>query len=142
MAETLTEQVAKVGAHPADAEVRVTRRIEIGTAVHQGDLYLHAVAADFTHGKELGTRQVAVGNTVGSRHIAEGVGVTVYAGTTLPPGVKAPEWCRKGDLLGPVVVATEPWTLTHPEHAHHQLPAGTYAVTNQADYATRQRVMD
>lgn len=139
---TVEEAVAKVAEHPADAKVRVTRRIEIGSVVHQGDVYIVRVADNFPRGNELGTRQVAVGNTIGSRHIAEGVGVTVYAGTQLPNFVKAPEWCRAGDMQGPVVVATATWTLTHPEHAHHQIPAGTFCVINQADFATRQRVQD
>ena len=43
---------------------------------------------------------------------------------------------------GPVVVASEPFVLEHPEHAHHALPAGTYQVTYQWDEAAMARVAD
>lgn len=141
-AETKIEDAVKAVADcKPDVELRVTRRIEIGTVLHQGDVYLHKVAYNHARGEKLGTRQVAVGTTVGSRHIVEGA-VEVFEGKELPPGVKAPGWCRESDLLGPVVVATETFTLTHPEHAHHQCPAGTYQVTYQADFSTQGRVQD
>lgn len=125
-----------------DAEVRTCRRAVAGeTVIHQGDVYLFCVADDHPRGKETGARQVAVGTTVGSRHVVEGP-VTVYEGRALPPGVSTPEWTTESEILGPVVVAREAFVLTHPEHAHHELPAGTYQVTYQADFSTRQRVQD
>lgn len=133
------EQVTKA---TADPEVRTARRIEIGHAIHQGDVYLHRVADTHARGKELGTRQVAVGTTVGSRHVVEGEDVRVYEGAALPPGVKEPEWVARGSILGPVVVAEQPFALTHPEHAHHALPPGCYQVTYQADFQTQRRVAD
>lgn len=136
------EAVEKVTNTTPDAEVRTARRIEIGHAIHQGDVYLHRVADDHPRGKELGSRQVAVGTTVGSRHVVEGDGVKVFAGQKLPPGVEEPAWVQQGSILGPVVVAEGPFNLTHPEHAHHALPKGTYQVTYQADFATQQRVLD
>lgn len=134
--------VEKVTKATSDPEVRTARRIEIGHAIHQGDVYLHRVADSHPHGKELGSRQVAVGTTVGSRHVVEGEGVMVFAGQQLPPGVKEPEWVAQGSILGPVVVADGPFNLAHPEHAHHALPKGTYQVTYQADFQTQQRVAD
>lgn len=125
-----------------DAEVRVCRRIEIGRAIHQGDCYLHRVAEDHPRGKQLGTRQVAVGTTIGSRHIVEGDGVAVFTGAKLPDGFTVPRGLQESDLLGPVVVADEPFTLTHPEHAHHKLPRGVYQVTYQADLVSMRRVAD
>lgn len=140
--EAMKEQLEKITKAAPDTELRICRRAEIGkTVIHQGDVYLHRVADEHPRGKELGTRQVAVGTTVGSRHVVEGA-VEVFEGTKLPRGVKAPDWCQVSDLLGPVVVAKEAFTLTHPEHAHHRLPAGTWQVTYQADYSTRQRVQD
>lgn len=125
-----------------DAEVRVMRRAEIDkTIAQQGDVYMFRVRDDHPRGNELGTRQVAVGTTVGSRHVVEG-DVRVYEGRALPAGVSAPDWTTPAEILGPVVVAGEEFTLTHPEHAHHRLPAGTWQVTYQADYSTRQRVAD
>lgn len=142
--QTIEEAVGLVAKHPADTELRIARRLEIGGVLHQGDVYLHRVADDHPRGKLLGTRQVAVGTTIGSRHVMEGSGVEVFEGKKLPPSVKVMAWCREQDLLGPVVVVTQEATLTHPEHAHHRPPtaSGTYQVTYQADFATRRRVMD
>lgn len=126
-----------------DTEVRNTRRIEIGSAIHQGDVYIHRVKDNHPRGERWGTRQVAVGTGIGSRHCAEGDGVSVFAGKAYPEGFIQPTGLQdKAALLGPVVEASGPWTLTHPEHAHHNLPAGTYQVTYQADLATMQRVVD
>lgn len=124
-----------------ETDLRICRRIEIGKAIHQGDVYVHRVADDHPSGAALGSRQVAVGSQVGARHIADGP-LVVLAGVRLPPTVTEPDWVEKGALLGPVVHASGPWTLTHPEHAHHRLPAGTYQVTYQADATTRRRVVD
>jgi hypothetical protein len=141
MANGIAPEIQKVIEHKSDPAERVTKALAIGKVVHQGDVYLHRVAANHPRGEERGSRQVAVGTTVGSRHIAEG-NLKVFQGQVLPPGVKAPEWCADGDLLGPVVVAEEPWLLTHPEHAAHRVPAGTFQVTYQADFATQRRVED
>ena len=137
------EAVRRVSESVADTEVRTCRRCKIGTcAASQGDVYVHRVADDHPRGAMLGTRQVAVGTNAGARHVAEGDGVRVHAGVSLPPDLTCPDWARPEDMLGPVVVAGGPWTLTHPEHAHHALPAGTWQVTYQLDFSTRRRVQD
>lgn len=135
-------QLDLIASSVPDIEVRNCRRIEIGSATHQGDVYVHRVADDWGRGELLGTRQVAVGSDIGSRHIAEGDGVALYAGKKLPDYMAPHPDIEPGDLLGPVVVATGAWMLTHPEHAHHRLPAGTYQVTYQGDLLTRRRVVD
>lgn len=133
------EAIEKIESAVPDTEIRTMRRLEVGDVIHQGDVYLHRVADEHPRGELLGTRQIAVGTTVGSRHIVEGERVSVFAGARLPAwfGKDAP-----ADLLGPVVVAEAPFVLTHPEHAHHRLPAGVYQTTYQQDYATQQRVQD
>lgn len=137
---TKTLEIAeRIANHTPDASVRVWN--EHQTHGRQGDVYFTRVVDAHPRGKELGTRQVAVGTTVGSRHVVEGA-VKVFEGRALPKGFTAPSWTTQAELLGPVVVADEPFALTHPEHAHHRLPAGTYQVTYQADYSTRQRVQD
>lgn len=135
-------QLDAISKAPPDTAVRACRRAVAGeTVIHQGDVYLHRVADGHPRGKALGTRQVAVGTTVGSRHIVDGP-VSVYEGKALPPGFKVPDWTTAQEMLGPLVVADEPFTLTHPEHSHHELPSGCWQVTYQADYSTRQRVQD
>lgn len=135
------EAIKKIETAKPSLEVRVCCAAKLGTVLHQGDVYLHRVSDDHPRGKALGTRQVAVGTTVGSRHVVEG-DVQVFEGTQLPKGVEEPEWCAPGSLLGPVVVAKSTATLTHPEHAHHRFPAGVWQVTYQADYSTQRRVAD
>lgn len=137
--------IETVTTHKADQDVRVCRRIEIGrVAAHQGDVYVHRVADDQPRGKPWGTKQVAVGNQVGARHVAEGEDVHVYAGDPSSAAALMPKFSddQREACLGPVVVAKSEWTLTHPEHAHHRLPAGTYQVTYQWDAQTMARVAD
>jgi hypothetical protein len=38
------------------------------------------------------------------------------------------------ELVGPLVVSKDRFELTHPEHAHFSLPAGTYQVIYQGDW--------
>ena len=136
------EAIRKIEAHAAEAETRTCRRMSIGQAQHQGDVYLHRVTDDWPRGDKLGTRQVAVGSTVGARHVAEGGGVEVFAGVKLPDSVTPYEDVPESAYLGPVVVAPEGFTLTHPEHAHHVCPAGVYQVTYQVDPVAQRRVLD
>lgn len=140
------QEIAKINDAKADVDVRVSRRLEVGTVRQQGDVYLVRVSNDHPRGMPLGTRQVAVGANIGARHVAEG-GVEVFEGVKLPPGVALPAWAREAgmtdrDILGPVVVASESWCLTHPEHAHHQSPAGVDQVLYQLDFSTSRRVVD
>ncbi len=138
------QQLEAVTSHVPDISKRVLRWCEIGRAIHQGDVYLHRVADDHSRGKAWGSRQVAIGTQVGSRHVVVGDGVEVFAGVEravdkLLPGFTAEQ---RVACLGPVVVASEPFVLEHPEHAHHCLPAGTYQVTYQWDEASMARVAD
>ncbi len=135
-------QLKKIADSKVDADVRICRRAVVGkTVLQQGDVYLHCVADDHPRGKKLGTRQVAVGTSVGARHIAKG-DVEVFEGVKLPdyitpaPGVPASEY------LGPVVVGHSRWGLAHPEHADHEAPDVTWQVTYQVDGLTRRRVVD
>lgn len=143
--QTAQEVLARIEAAgtAAQQDVRVCRSVQVGKCpAHQGDVYLHRVAADHPRGAKLGTRQVAVGTTVGSRHVVEGDGVEVYAGVKLPGAVKPWPDVPESAYLGPVVVAPEGLTLTHPEHAHHRLPSGCYQVTYQVDPVAQRRVQD
>lgn len=140
--KTANEAVESVSESKADPEVRVTRRIEIGSAIQQGDCYLTRVPDAHPRGKSCGSRQVALGNSIGSRHVAEGEDVEVFEGTKLPEGVAPPADVPESAILGPVVVAPKGFVLTHPEHAHHELPAGVYQTTYQADLDTMRAVQD
>lgn len=126
------DRLAKANAQP---EVRRIVEIAIGQVVRQGDIYIHAVEPDHKGGEKLEDRQLALGNTQGSRHIAEAP-ASIFAGTTLPA------WCDRRTFLGPLVKSQKRFVVAHPEHAHVSLPAGTYQITHQMDSRTMQRVQD
>ena len=147
MTTTLEQKTAKaieqVQQAPADEDKRITQRIEIGHCIHQGDVYLHRVEDGHRRGKRIGkgTVQIALGTGNGARHVAEG-DVEVYQGTQLPEWVKPPMDVEAAEIIGPVIVASEAFLVTHPEHADHRLPAGTYQTTYQYDPKTMRRVAD
>lgn len=122
-------------AEASSPEVREHLSLPCGKGVRQGDVYLVRVQSAH-HGEKLATKQLVQGTSQGSRHIAEGR-VTLYA-----ENGDRPQGVAETSLLGPVVVADGPWTLTHPEHAHYRLPAGTYVTIHQMDPRTMQRVQD
>lgn len=128
-------ELVEKGAELNKAEERHMKAMEEGQIVRQGDIYIHRVKATHAHGKELKTRQLAIGETQGSRHVLEGVKCMVLEGT------KAPEWAPRA-LLGPLVKLSERCFISHPEHAYVSLPAGTYQITHQMDARTLARVRD
>ena len=129
------ETIVRAAKSKAVQEIRRIEKIEPGQVVRQGDIYIHRVAATHRHGKASKSRQLAMGETMGSRHIAEAP-CKVFTGTTLPEG------CNDRTFLGPMVKSDERFTITHPEHAHVDLPAGTYQITHQMDARSLQRVQD
>lgn len=143
MATEMLEAVRSVTEATHDPDLRITRRLNIGSVVQQGDLYLHHVADDHPRGKRVGdgSVQIALGTSNGARHTVEG-DVEVFEGVQLPEWVTPPDGIEASEILGPVVVATKTFRMPHPEHPHHRLPVGTYQVTYQADLRTMRRVVD
>jgi hypothetical protein len=129
------ERIEREAKEKAVQEVRHIKSIEIGKVVRQGDIYIHRVADEHKHGKESKSRQLAIGNTQGSRHVAESPS-KAFDGTTLPT------YCDQRTFLGPLVQSKKRFTVTHPEHAHVSLPAGCYQITHQTDARTMGRVQD
>lgn len=115
-----------------NAEIRDWRGIQIG---RQGDVYIHKVADDHPRGKVTAERQVAIGTTLGSRHV-------VADGPTLYEPITAPNYMQGWRLLGQVVEATEDWWLTHPEHPNAVFGPGVYQITWQLDARTMRQVAD
>lgn len=139
---TETEQLRSVLQHKPDTATRILRHCAIGRVpAHQGDVYLTRVPDDHPRGAPWGSRQVAVGQAVGQRHVAVG-DVEVFAGVDVATVLPLFDERRRQACMGPVVVARGTWTLEHPEHAHHVLPAGVYQVTYQWDVARMGRVLD
>lgn len=154
MTSSATDIHAKIqqAADVAPTKTRDCMSIKLGQWARQGDVMITRIAAVPAAWDVPATehRQVAVGDTIGSRHIAEGPAIKVMWPKSKADAVKqcpikgfakalgsGAEFC-----LGPVIVAEQPWTLTHPEHSHHEFPAGIYLATYQLDRATMRQVRD
>ena len=128
----ILKKVEKEAKEKAIQDVRYIGTIYPGQVIRQGDIYLLCVEKSHPVGEQTLNRQLAPGNSMGSRHCIEG-NVNLYI------GVKAPEWC-KSNLVGPVIVARERFKLVHPEHAHFDMPAGYFQTIYQLDPRTMMRV--
>jgi hypothetical protein len=130
------------------------RRHTLQSHGHQGDIYVHPVAYKpdcWDVENTDNSRQIAIGQGVGSHHTAEG-NVRVFWPRNIdeaseevlkifPLFFKDEAEARK-QCIGPIVVAKETWLNPHPTHAHHEFPAGIYFVSYQLDRATMRRVVD
>lgn len=146
------ELAEAAAASPKD--VRNHAKMKVGEVAMQGDVYItkiksvpEAWSTETTHE----SRQVALGTTEGSRHCAEGDVQVLWPASReaaleaidkLIPGFTDKLGAGASPCIGPVVVAKDSWCLSHPEHAHHELPAGTYLVTYQLDRQTMRQVKD
>ena len=129
---------------PALQDKKVIENIAVGKGIRQGDLYIIRInpegstkikgfeepinVENFT---SLGSDQLAIGTTMGSRHTIKEGQAAFYTDPR-----------NANPVVGGVVKAKQCWDLEHPEHAHHNLPEGTYAVFYQLDWQTKQRVRD
>lgn len=136
-AEEAQEIVEREAKENATSSIRRIEKMEVGKVVRQGDIYIHRVDDGHPKGALASSRQLVRGRSNGSRHVAEAP-AEVYAGEL------APLWYnrRLTPLLGPCIVSPDRFVITHPEHAHVELPAGTYQITYQADARTNAQVVD
>lgn len=120
------------------SDVRHVAKIKVGQFIRQGDIYLTRIAKRAPNWQPTGNRQLAPGTSPGSRHVV-GAGPRLFVSPeAIPREVKG----RTVRLLGPQVEADKSFALEHPEHAHFELPAGTYQVSFQLDYAQQSAVRD
>lgn len=128
----LSEIEANAVANAKEArEPRFVRAMPLDAHVRQGDIFLWPLEKKPQGCTPRADRQLALGKTVGSRHVCE-VGPQLY---DLPAK-------SQHMLLGPVIEAPKRFTVTHPEHAHVSLPRGLYQVGYQLDLRTRRAVAD
>lgn len=80
-----------------------------------------------TPGKKTTNRQLATGNTQGSRHVAQGDDLLIFA---------APEGANV--LIGPIIISDRRFLIEHPEHAHDDMSAGCYQILYQRDFAVER----
>lgn len=116
-------------------QIRVVSEMKIGQVARQGDIYVERVKAA-SKGREIASRQLAPGETKGSRHIvADSSEVRIYESA-------APLGRRRDYQRGPAIEARGDLCIQHPEHAWIRLPAGDYQVWYQNDWVREQRVRD
>lgn len=147
-AKMLIEKIAAEAATNRN-EPKFVRVMHIHDIVRQGDVYVECIVEPIP-GKLRGHNQVAVGNTVGSRHVATcGVAQEKEGGRGKPSEtLKVYELSPTrgfGMIIGAAGVyvhSTERWTLTHPQHANITFPAGWYRVGYQLDMNTQRAVLD
>ena len=130
---TVTDLFAEIQAAQPDQEARVVHTMTVGQWARQGDIYLVRVVDTHPAGDPCGN-QLADGTTQGSRHIAEAP-AQCHRGTTPPPNCDS-------TLCGPRITSKDTFRVSHPEHAHVLLPAGTYQVLRQMDLQTRLAIAD
>lgn len=134
--KTVLEVIEKIksDAEKHTNEPRFVRVVSEGDEIRQGDIYLYPVndAPTDLESKQSVTRQLAPGESKGSRHIVE------------TPSVKIFNKKNPGPLDGPTLIAEERFVVTHPEHADISCPAGIYRVTYQRDHMKEEmeRVRD
>lgn len=138
ISETLND-IKTYAANPL-GETRVIDSIAVGQHVRQGDVYLELIDS-FDKKEYVVTqdRQLAKGNTKGSRHTVD-ESVTVYAPKSNNTNAQSTNGGWR--VMGPVVVSKDRFTLSHPQHACFSLPGGTYQVSYQVDPNTLQAVLD
>lgn len=114
-----------------------------GDCAHQGDLIFVCIHALPPGMNSRENRQLADGDTRGSRHVVEGGNVYDGDAAVLARAVRKATGDRvspSADYIGPVF--TGPCVVTHPTHQHQAFPAGTVTVTvYQRNFTIDQREM-
>ncbi len=123
---------------------RLFEDFEVGSVSHQGDLIIVRIAALPLDAKPRKDRQLADGDTQGSRHVLTRGEVYDAPAATMVRAVKAATGCEVGEqYVGPVFVSPEEPSakdLDHPEHGPQGFPAGAVcAVVFQRSLDAEQR---
>ena len=101
---------------------------EVGDTAHQGDIIIVAIAMLPRSAKPRLSRQLAIGDTQGSRHVLTRGDVFDASPSEVGSLIKAATGCEVSpEYIGPVFVSPADPTaddLTHPEHGNQGFPAG------------------
>lgn len=123
---------------------------EVGDVAHQGDVMFVAIAELPKSAKVRVNRQLADGNTQGSRHVLERGDVYDCVVAETAKAIKDATGCTvTEDCIGPVIVSPAAPTendVSHPEHGNQGFPAGTICAIvyqrNQDALERAQRTRD
>ena len=106
---------------------RVHETFAPGDVVDQGDLTIVGVSALPKSCTSRADRQLAQGDTLGSRHVVVGGNVYDAKAAECAAAIKAATGCDvPAQYIGPVIEG--PCTIEHPQHGHHSFPAGTVGI--------------
>ena len=130
----------------ANDDSKLLETFGIGDVSHQGDITIVAIAALPESAKSRISRQLAEGDTQGSRHVLTRGDVYTASPSEVARLIKAATNCDVAEqYIGPVFVSPANPTaddLTHPEHGNQGFPAGTVcAVVYQRNLDAEEREM-
>jgi len=116
----------------------------LGDVIRQGDVFL--VNVEYNHnGVSLTEKQIAPGNTQGSRHVMRGQFSYVELGSVEAVHNVLPKVIIPSELSGCIINCISECELDHPEHGNKILPANTsWAVVFQRAYLENEirRIQD
>jgi hypothetical protein len=120
-------------------ETKIFEDLPVGTVIHQGDVILVVIKELPASAKPRQNRQVADGNTQGSRHIYEDGALFDCPATEVAELIKSASGISIGAAYcGPIMQT--PGALTHPEHGDHVYKcSATIAVAYQRNLDAENR---
>lgn len=140
------KEVHKKEAHEiiVNDEPKLLSAFGVGDVAHQGDIIIVGIRQLPECAKPRQNRQLAEGNTQGSRHVLErGELFDANPGEVVKLIRQATKCTVTEDLIGPVFVSPAdptPNDLTHPEHGNQGFPAGQVcAVVYQRNLDAEER---
>lgn len=125
-------------------EPKLHATFEIGDVSHQGDIIIVRIASLPKSAKTRANRQLAEGNTQGSRHIMTRGDVYDADAIEVVTLIKSATKCDVGlEYIGPIFVSPADPTandLDHPEHGPQGFPAGSIcAIVYQRNMDAEER---
>jgi hypothetical protein len=116
----------------------------VGSVAHQGDVILVRIAALPKPARPRANRQVAEGNTQGSRHVLHGGAIYDCDPAQLAQAINrcCPKAYVGSEYLGPAFTTDEATALRHPEHGDHEYEDGMcVAVVFQRNLDAEERAV-
>lgn len=128
----------------ANDDPKMHATFETGDVSHQGDLIIVCIGKLPRSAKPRKERQLAEGNTQGSRHVLERGEIFDAKPAEVAALINEANGCTvRAEYLGPVFIShAEPTAndLTHPEHGNQGFPAGAIcAVVYQRNLDAEER---
>lgn len=125
-------------------DAKLLEGLSIGNTCHQGDIIIVPISRLPSSARRRANRQLAEGDTQGSRHVLQRGEIYDAPATETAWLVREATGCIVGEqYIGPVFVSPEDPTaddLTHPEHGNQGFPAGMVcAVVYQRNLDAEER---